>query len=96
MENQRSPVNDYGHVTGATYEEIMRVWCDGEYGKGDTQLEMVMASLARDNVDKENENAAASRDLPCDPPPQGEASMGEVGVALIRCPRNPILGRGVL
>eukprot|EP00854_Cymbomonas_tetramitiformis_P005982 gene5982-7190_t len=45
---------------------------------------MVMASLARDTVDKENENAAASRDLPCDPPPQGEASMGEVGVALIR------------
>ena len=96
MENQRPPVNDYGHVTGAKYEEILRVWCDGEFGKGDTQLEMVMASLARDTVDKENENAAASRDLPCDPPPQGEASMGEVGVALIRCPRNPILGRGVL
>ncbi|KAK3264916.1 hypothetical protein CYMTET_26372 [Cymbomonas tetramitiformis] len=87
MENQRPPVNDYGHVTGATYEEIMRVWCDGEYGKGDTQLEMVMASLARDTVDKENENAAASRDLPCDPPPQGEASMGEVGVALISLAR---------
>ena len=95
MANQRPlPVNDYGHVTGAKYEEILRVWCDGEFGKGDKQLEMVMTTLAQETVDKEIKNATASCDLPCEPPPQGEASTGNVGVALTRCPRKPISGRG--
>ena len=64
MANQRPlPVNDYGHVTGAKYEEILRVWCDGEFGKGDTQLEMVMTTLAQETVDKEIKNATTSCDL---------------------------------
>ena len=80
-------------VAGAKYEAIMRVWCDGTLGKGDTQLDQVMAGIARDTVDHENVMAAAAfHDVPFVPSPPAKASPpGDAGVSLLEI--SELLGR---
>ncbi len=71
----------------------MRVWCDGTLGKGDTQLDQVMAGIARDTVDHENVMAAAAfHDVPFVPSPPAKASPpGDAGVSLLEI--SELLGR---